>query len=82
MYIGNLQINTDMNRLSKQTRHPRVGGDPSVAIQWIPAFAGMTLGYRYLFVKTQFESVKSAAICEPSVLRYALCGYLTSENIW
>ncbi len=42
-----------MNRHPKQTRHPRAGGDPSVAIQWIPAFAGMTLRYGSLFVKTQ-----------------------------
>ncbi len=42
-----------MNHLQKQARHPRVGGDPPVASQWIPAFAGMTLLYRYWFIKTQ-----------------------------
>ncbi len=42
-----------MDRLSKQARHPRESGDPSVTVQWIPAFAGMTWLNRCLFVKTQ-----------------------------
>ncbi len=56
MNIADLQINVDMNRISKQTRHPRAGGDPSVAIQWIPAFAGMTFPYWCLFVKSKNSS--------------------------
>ena len=53
MNIEDLQINADMDHLQKQARHPgpvftgvNYGGDSPVAIQWIPAFAGMTLLYR------------------------------------